>query len=137
MHEMSGEYPMMYPVMGYEMGCGYPPSGHYHNEALVKTIQDCEATCEHMTTMLKKRPDVHMRTMQLVLLRDCADICGLTAKYVARNSMFARDCARLCACICEACGRECAKFCDRESQHCAKVCLHCARECMAFAGMHA
>ncbi len=102
---------------------------------LVMVIQDCEATCEHMTTFLKGRPHVQMRTKQLILLRDCADICGLTAKYVARGSMFARHCAHLCAMICETCGNECARFPDPESQECSRTCLNCARECRAFAGM--
>lgn len=137
MPDMYTEYQMsMYPMgCGMVMDTGYPPTGHYQNEALVKVIQDCEATCEHMTTHLKKRSDVHMRTRQLILLRDCADICGLTAKYVARDSIFARQCAVLCACVCEVCGAECARFPDRESQHCAMVCMHCARECRAFASM--
>lgn len=133
MNNMYPEYNMMYPKM-YDAGCGYPPAGHYKHEALVKTIQNCEAVCEHMTTFLKGKHDVQCRTKQLILLRDCADICGLTAKFVARGSMFSRDTAALCACICEACGKECAKFPDPESQNCAKVCLHCARECMAYAG---
>lgn len=114
---------------------GYPAGGHYMNEHLVKTIQDCEATCEHMTNHLKKLSDFQMRVMQAMLLRDCSDICGLTAKYVARGAIFARQAASLCACICEACGTECSRFPDQMSQNCARVCMHCARECAAFAGM--
>lgn len=124
--------PMCYDNL---MSSGYPVAGKYCNEQLVKTIQDCEATCEHMTNHLKGLADFHMRTKQAMLLRDCADICGLTAKFVARGAIFARQTASLCACICEACGKECARFPDHMSQHCAKVCLHCARECAKFAGM--
>ena len=120
------------PVM-YDYGSHMSHKPMY--ERLVKVIQDCEATCEHMTTMLKRRPDVQMRMRQLILLRDCADICGLTAKFVARNSIFSKHCAHLCAIICETCGRECARFPDMESQQCAQICLNCARECQAFAGM--
>lgn len=125
-----------YPVSPAGYDCGYPMAQKpmYKHEQLVNTIQDCEAVCEHMTTHIKHHCGVETRVKQLVLLRDCADICGLTAKFVARNSIFARDCARLCACICEACGKECARFPDAESQHCARVCFHCARACMAFAG---
>lgn len=113
----------------------YPVAGNYLNEQLVVTIQDCEATCEHMTNHLKKLQDYSMRIMQAMLLRDCADICGLTAKFVARGAPFAKQAAYLCACICEACGNECSRFPDQMSQHCAAVCLHCARACAAFAGM--
>jgi hypothetical protein len=104
-------------------------------ESLVKMIQDCEAMCEHTMTHVSMLPDVHMRVMQLHLLHDCADICGLTAKFVARNSVFARATAGLCACICEVCGAECAKYPDPASQACAQMCLHCAKACRAFAMM--
>lgn len=120
---------------GYYYDYERPESHVPHHERLVKTIHDCEAICEHMTTLLKRKPDVQMRMKQLQLLRDCADICGLTAKYVARNSPFAKTTASLCARICEACGSECARFPDMESQHCARVCMNCAKECRAYAMM--
>ncbi len=119
---------------GYMNNAGYPMAVHYQNEALVKTIQNCEATCEHMNEYLKKQPSCDQRGRQMMLLRDCADICGLTAVYVARGSMFSKYAAALCACICETCGQECARFPDQMSQNCAMVCLHCARECSAYAG---
>lgn len=142
MNEMYSNYPMMQenPMMVYTkdyediMNSGYPVAGHYLNDQLVKTIQDCEATCEHMTNHLKKMADFKIRSRQAMLLRDCADICGLTAKFIARGAMFARQAAALCACICESCGQECARFPDQMSQNCARVCLHCARECRAYAG---
>ena len=77
--------------------------------------------------------DLHLRHRQLQLLRDCADVCTLTAKYLARHSSFSKSIAGLCAIICEACGNECARFTDQESQKCAQICLHCAMECRAFA----
>lgn len=57
-------------------------------------------------------------------LRDCADICTLTAKYIARRSMFAGPLAGLCAEICETCGNECLQHPDPASQYCGRVCLH-------------
>lgn len=104
------------------------------HENVLKTIQDCEAMCEHMMTFLKRRSDVQTRVRQLQLLHDCADICTLTAKYVARHSAFSKHTAHLCGQICEICGNECAKFSDEESQECSRICLNCARECRAFAG---
>lgn len=130
MYEMWSGYSPMCPG-GYDYG--YPDMYRVQHERLVKIIQDCEAVCEDMTTYVKNRSDVEMRRMQLHLLRDCADICGLTAKFVARGSDFARDLADLCACICEACGNECAKHRDPKSQNCARICLNCARECRNFA----
>ncbi|EJE7234544.1 four-helix bundle copper-binding protein [Clostridium sporogenes] len=120
-HKHMEEFPdMMCPMM------------HPHQN-LINIIQYCEITCEHMTTMLKQRDDVRKRIRQLKLLRDCADICTLTAKFLGRMSYFSKVIAKSCALICKTCGDECAKFPDPESQHCAHVCHHCARECSAFA----
>lgn len=130
MPETLPQYPSPY-YGGYYYQVPHTNPGYQAN--LVETIQNCEETCEHMTTFLKRKPDVKKRTRQLQLLRDCADICTLTAKYIARNSEFSKCIANLCAYICEACGMECAKFPDLESQNCAKICLHCARECRIFA----
>lgn len=109
--------------------------GHYMHEELVNTIQECEATCEHMTNHVLKLPDIQKRTKQVMLLNECADICGLTAKYIARGAMFSKHAAQLCACICETCGEECSRFKDEMSQECAQICMHCARECMNFVNM--
>lgn len=102
---------------------------------LVMTIQNCEATCEQMTKMVTSFCGLNTRIVQMELLRDCADICSLTAKFIARGTIFARHMAHLCAMICEACGNECMRFPDQHSQHCARVCLHCAQQCRAFAMM--
>lgn len=100
---------------------------------ILRTVQDCESTCEHMITMLLAYPDMQARAMQIQLLRDCATICATTAAYIARRSPFAKSIAQLCASICEVCGNECARFPDIHSQHCSRICLHCAQECRAFA----
>ncbi len=106
---------------------------HMPNEMLVKTIQNCEAACEHTMHHVMMTPDFEMRKKQMALLHDCADICMLTARYIARQSPFSKHMANLCAFVCDNCGRECAKFRDMESQHCARVCMHCAKECREFA----
>jgi hypothetical protein len=106
---------------------------HLPHEMLVKTIQDCEAICEHMIHHVMMRSDFEMRRRQIALLHDCADICTLTAKYIARGSLFSKHMANLCAFVCDNCGSECAKFSDMESQHCAHICMNCAKECREFA----
>lgn len=108
------------------------PGYDYHSN-LVMTINHCEATCENMITMVNGFHDCDDRVKQVRLLRDCADICTLTAKFIARNSIFARQIANLCAYICQMCGKECLRFKDSESQNCGRVCLNCARECQIFA----
>ena len=132
------EYPMerdllrRYPNEERDMQRRYPNDEHYMNEQIVRQIQDCEATCEHLINHIKKMNDCQMRAKQTMLLRDCADICGLTANYIARDAIFKRHSAILCADICDACGKECDKFPDKESRNCAQICFHCAMQCRAF-----
>lgn len=61
---------------------------------LLQTLHHCQITCEHMTILLSRGQDVHLRGSQLELLRDCADICAYTQKFVARHSSFAKAAAR-------------------------------------------
>lgn len=105
----------------------------YHEKKLVKTIQNCEIVCENMTSYVKRQCDYQARIRQAELLRDCAAICTLTAKFIARESCFDKCITGVCADICQTCGEECAKFEDKKSQHCSQVCLNCAKECRGFA----
>jgi hypothetical protein len=101
--------------------------------SLLPTVQHCAATCDQMITHLLHHEDLNHRRHQLEFLRDCVDICHLTASFLARNSYFSKMIANVCAQICEVCGNECAKHPDHHSQHCAQVCLHCAQACRMFA----
>lgn len=131
---MKGDYSLYTGNMEYY----YQPSPfHYEPRmmelpSLLKTLQNCEATCEQMITHLLSIQDSN-RSKQIELLRDCADICGLAAKYVDRKSAIAKHCAKMCAMIFQTCGNECSKFSDQESQMCAQHCLNCAKECQMLA----
>lgn len=112
----------------------------HHNEQrnmshhrVLETLKHCEATCEFTEHAILQMEGSSHRKEQLRLLRDCADICNLTAKYIARSSFFAKSLATLCAQICEVCGKNCLQHPDELSQRCGHICLRCAQECRAFA----
>ncbi len=109
-----------------------PVQGQYCNEALTRIIQECQATCEYLTTHLKCRCDPRARRNQLIIVRDCADICATNARFVPRGSVFDKQTVFVCGCICECCAQECARFNDRLSQQAALVCCECAKACFAF-----
>ncbi|WP_262674914.1 four-helix bundle copper-binding protein [Paenibacillus sp. J5C2022] len=100
---------------------------------IVGVLHHCTVTCEHMITHILMSGNLHGRSNQLKLLRDCADICAKTARFVARSSPFSKAMLMMCAHVCEACAAECMKFNDPASRHCAQTCMHCARECRAAA----
>lgn len=111
----------------------YMDRHHPTVDSIVDTIQNCEAVCEYTGYYVTQIPVAGQRVEQQRLLRDCADICTLTAKYLARCSVFSKHIAALCAQICETCGCHCLQHPDEQSQLCGQVCLHCAQECRAFA----
>lgn len=111
----------------------HPEQSHMSHHRVLETIQHCEAICEFTEYSILQMEGSSHRREQLRLLRDCADICTLTAKYIARCSFFSKSIASLCAQICEVCGKHCLKHPDEASQRCGQICLHCAQECRAFA----
>lgn len=111
-----------------------PDNNHYMNEDFVMTVQDCQAVCEHMTHHMM-RMQMEDRVSQEMLLRECADICDLTARFAAREAIYAKNAAALCGDICQACGTESLSYPDDMSQHCGMVCLNCAKHCRSFASM--
>lgn len=113
----------------------HEPKYHLPHPKLLKTLQECGAVCDNMTTMVLTKPDLQFRTNQLQLLRDCANICDTTENFVARNSPFAKTIADECAYICETCGTECSRFPDMESQRCAQICFKCVDECRQYTMM--
>ena len=64
--------------------------------------------------------------------RDCANICALTARLVARGSAHGQRLLRECAEVCKACGDECAKHAHRQrGQACADACRRWEEACRA------
>ena len=65
--------------------------------------------------------------------RDCADICALLARFVARGSEHAPHLLKECAEICKACGDECEQHAAHMAhcKECAEACRRCEQACRA------
>jgi hypothetical protein len=123
----------MYPNMMYHaIDHRYLSQDRIH-ERVLPVLQNCEAVCEYSINTILQREDPSTRREQLKLLNDCADICTLTVKYIARNSRYAKSLALLCAQICEDCGNHCLQHPDSLSQLCGQLCLKCAQELRVYA----
>lgn len=93
----------------------------------------CVVTCTHCASSCLEEENVKMLTKCIRLDLDCADICQLAVKLMARKSAFAEEVCRLCAEICEACGEECRKHDMDHCQECADACFECAEMCRNMA----
>ena len=104
---------------------------------LQHTLIKCITACETCASMCLQEDDVKMMARCIQTDLDCADICSLTAKYVARESEFTSDILRLCIDICKACYEECKKHDHDHCQKCAEKCKECYEACEAYAAQHA
>ena len=98
---------------------------HTENKELLDALNTCIALCEHCATASLQEENVKMMVRCISLDRDCADICRLTAAFVARGSEHAPHMLNECADICKACGDECEKHPMAYSQESAAACRRC------------
>ena len=106
---------------------------HAQNQSLLDALNACIAACEHCATACLGEQDVKMMARCISIDRDCADICALTARFVARGSEHAMHVMRECAEICGICATECEKH-GAHMQHCkecAEACRRCEQACRA------
>ena len=72
-----------------------------------------------------------MRTQEQVVrvCRDCNEICGLTATFLARDSALGTEMLDLCMIASERCAAVCEATGIEHCLLCAEVCRKCAEEC--------
>lgn len=114
---------------GQEVGGALVESSVQTWQPCMDACNRCAQACDECLNSCLKEPDVQARVRCIQILRDCSDICTLSARYMSRGSQFAPTLCRLCADICEACAAECARFQDHHCQECARYCRDCAEQC--------
>lgn len=104
---------------------------HKENSTLLQLLGECAAACDHCATACLGEENVKMMARCIALDMDCAQICSLTAAFVARGSEHAAHLLAECAEICAACARECENHADRHDhcRECAEACRKCEEAC--------
>lgn len=81
---------------------------------ILNTLQTCISTCAETSSLVLQQSNANLLLRVSKLSRDCADLCQLTAAFVARESehlvYVLRECAELC--------RTCA---DEQARHAATI----------------
>lgn len=108
---------------------------HEKNQSLMQALNDCAAECNHCATACLDEQNVKMLAKCIKLDVDCAQICSLTAAFVARDSAHAMHLMKECAEICDACAAECEKHAAHHDhcKRCAEACRACAEACRSMA----
>ena len=99
---------------------------------------ECAMECERCSSACLKEDDVKSMVNCIQLDRDCADVCTLTARLLARGSEHGIHMMKECAEICGKCAAECKKYSHMEHcKRCAEACKKCAEVCQTMASQPA
>lgn len=100
------------------------------SKEIILTLQNCAIACEECATACLKEEDANYMRQCILIDRDCADICRITATLLARRSVDTTILlAAVCAKVCEACAEECEKHDIEHCQLCAQACRECVTAC--------
>ena len=110
------------------------PRSRPDNRAVLDALSRCIAACELCADACLAETDVAMMVPCIRLDRDCADICRLTAAFIARGSAHAPHVLKECIEICQKCHDECAQHEHAHCKQCAEACKACVAACKSYAG---
>lgn len=102
-------------------------------QACIDLCLKCHVTCLSMIDHCLKVGGPHAAPGHLRLMLDCAQICAMTADFMARGSEHHAHMCRECAEICDACALSCKGLAGMES--CIAACQACAKSCREMADM--
>lgn len=107
------------------------------SQTMEQCIEDCLAChriCTETVAHVLHGGGKHSEAKHLVALLDCAQMCALSADFMARRSPHHAHVCEECAEICEACASLCESHQDDDGQmsRCADACRRCAQSCKAM-----
>lgn len=111
----------------------------YENfESCIEACYKCASACDNCGTACLQEEDVKKMAKCIYLDNLCAEICRLSASFMAKSGGFggedyARQLCGLCGKICEDCGAECDRHDTDHCKRCAEACRKCAEECKNMA----
>src|SRR4051812_13064331 len=101
-------------------------------QKLVQHLKDCERACNTCYDACSREPGKDKLKICMMLDKECAGICNLTAILLESSSLNVPRFLKLCGEICEACAEECEKHPYAHCIECAKMCRHCSQLCFTF-----
>jgi hypothetical protein len=118
------------------MRTGTTMEGHHHKmeaemQRCIQQCQDCHARCIELINHCLMVGGRHAAPTHIRLLMDCAQLCTVTADFMARDSAFHDRTCQLCAELCRSCADSCAEVAgdDQLVRECVDLCHRCAESC--------
>lgn len=103
------------------------------NRKLIESLQHCISACNYCAASCLEEDNVQSMTTCIALDLDCADVCTLVLKKLARNSE--KNIMRLieiCLDTCVECAEECEEHDHDHCRKCAEACRRCADHCRDY-----
>lgn len=114
------------------------PHGTEEMEQCATLCAECERICLETVTHCLEKGGRHAQMDHIRTMLDCADICGVSARYLSRNSPHHVQTCAVCSELCIACAEQCERMGDDEvMRECAEVCRRCADSCQRMSRMAA
>jgi len=89
--------------------------------------------CHRITTLCLQHcltmSGIHSEQRHITVLKECADLCQITADFMIENSDFSDEICNLCARLCELCAESC--FVVDPNDLIMEACISSCRECAA------
>lgn len=105
----------------------------FSTEQCISKCLECQRICtEQAMNHCLDHGGRHVEPAHFRLMVNCADICGVAAKFMMSGSDLHGKVCAVCADVCEACARSCEEV--GEMEECARVCHECADSCAQMAG---
>jgi hypothetical protein len=122
------------------MATGTTMEGHHHHmeaemQRCIQICQDCHTSCIQLISHCLAAGGRHAAPAHIRLLMDCAQLCTVTADFMARTSVFHDRTCTLCAELCRRCAESCEQIAgeDQLVKQCAELCRRCAESCERMA----
>ena len=95
-----------------------------------KNCADCQRVCIETASHCLALGGRHAEPRHIELLLDCADICEVSLRFLARSSEYHHDTCSVCSEICRDCAESCEQITmDAMMKECADACRRCAESC--------
>ena len=102
------------------------------DQTLIRSLQECMIATNHCLNECLAEDESNMMIDCIRLDRECMEFCSNLEQAIIRQSPYAKELAKLCLKVCEACAQECQKHDHKHCQYCADICLQCMEACKTY-----
>jgi len=99
---------------------------------LVESLENCDAVCSDCAVSSLDEEDNKAMSDCIKLSLDCADVCHLALRLLARDSSYVVSAVKLCMNMCDECATEYERHEHDQSRLCYQACRQCETHCRNY-----